>query len=128
MHTEIQNEVWRVAGGDMSICKTCWFDCLRWGMLLGVTAWSAFGAAQESANRKHAERLAKRRAARAKNGGPERRSEKRRACGQHRRGIPTPERKSGRSVSDESGKRVEVPGAAVGHCFDEFGEQSGCGG
>src|SRR5208282_38655 len=51
MHTEIQNEVWRVAGGDMSICKTCWFDCLRWGMLLGVTAWSAFGAAQESADR-----------------------------------------------------------------------------
>lgn len=29
---------------------THWFECLRWGMLLGVTAWSAFGAAQEPAN------------------------------------------------------------------------------
>ncbi len=35
----------------MSIGKTYGFDCLRWGMLLGVTAWSAFGAAQEPANR-----------------------------------------------------------------------------
>jgi hypothetical protein len=32
--------------------ETRWFDWLRWGMLLGVTAWSAFGAAQEPANRK----------------------------------------------------------------------------
>jgi len=31
--------------------ETRWFDWLRWGMLLGVTAWSAFGAAQEPANR-----------------------------------------------------------------------------
>src|SRR5208282_682025 len=49
---EIQNEVQRVAGGDMSMSETRWFDWLRWGMLLGVTAWSAFGAAQEPANRK----------------------------------------------------------------------------
>ena len=31
--------------------KRRWFEGLRWGMLLGVTAWSAFGAAQEPANR-----------------------------------------------------------------------------
>jgi hypothetical protein len=31
--------------------KTRWFECLRWGMLLSVTAWSAFAAAQEAANR-----------------------------------------------------------------------------
>jgi hypothetical protein len=36
----------------MSMSETRWFDWLRWGMLLGVTAWSAFGAAQEPANRK----------------------------------------------------------------------------
>jgi hypothetical protein len=54
------------------------------------------------------------------------RRKKKRACGQSGRGIPTAERKSGRSVSDESGKRIEVSGAAVGHCFDESGEQSGC--
>jgi hypothetical protein len=35
----------------MRMSETRWFECLRWGMLLGVTAWSAFGAAQESANR-----------------------------------------------------------------------------
>ncbi len=35
----------------MSIGKTRWFECLRWGMLLGVTAWSTFGAAQEPASR-----------------------------------------------------------------------------
>ncbi len=35
----------------MSTSETRWFDCLRWGMLLGVAAWSAFGAAQEPANR-----------------------------------------------------------------------------
>src|SRR5208283_1635727 len=48
---EIQNEMRRVAGGDMRMTKTCWVECLRWGMLLGVTAWSAIGAAQEPANR-----------------------------------------------------------------------------
>jgi len=31
--------------------ETRWFEGLRWGMLPGVTAWSAFGAAQEPANR-----------------------------------------------------------------------------
>ncbi|HEY6304042.1 MAG TPA: hypothetical protein VIX14_13360 [Terriglobales bacterium] len=31
--------------------KTRWVECLRRGMLLGVTAWSAIGAAQEPANR-----------------------------------------------------------------------------
>ena len=35
----------------MSMSETRWFEWLRWGMLLGVTAWSAFGAAQEPANR-----------------------------------------------------------------------------
>src|SRR5208282_4452410 len=35
----------------MSMSETRWFEGLRWGMLLGVTAWSAFGAAQEPANR-----------------------------------------------------------------------------
>src|SRR5271170_924088 len=35
----------------MRMSETRWFECLRWGMLLGVTAWSAFGAAQESADR-----------------------------------------------------------------------------
>src|SRR5271156_2622527 len=35
----------------MRVSETRWVECLRWGMLLGVTAWSAFGAAQESANR-----------------------------------------------------------------------------
>ena len=35
----------------MRMSKTCWVECLRWGMLLGVTAWSAIGAAQEPANR-----------------------------------------------------------------------------
>jgi len=38
----------------MSISETRWFGCLRWGMLLGVTAWSALGAAQEPANRTQA--------------------------------------------------------------------------
>jgi hypothetical protein len=31
--------------------KTRWFEWLRWGMLIGVTAWTAFGLAQEPANR-----------------------------------------------------------------------------
>ena len=35
----------------MSMSETRWFEWLRWGMLLGVTTWSAFGAAQEPANR-----------------------------------------------------------------------------
>ena len=35
----------------MSMSETRWFEWLRWGMLLGVTAWSASGAAQEPANR-----------------------------------------------------------------------------
>ncbi len=35
----------------MSMSETRWFEWLRWGLLLGVTAWSAFGAAQEPANR-----------------------------------------------------------------------------
>jgi hypothetical protein len=35
----------------MRMSETRWFKRLRWGMLLGVTAWSAVGAAQESANR-----------------------------------------------------------------------------
>ncbi len=35
----------------MSMSETRWFEWLRWGMLLVVTAWSAFGAAQEPANR-----------------------------------------------------------------------------
>ena len=35
----------------MSTSETRWFEWLRWGMLLGATAWSAFGAAQETANR-----------------------------------------------------------------------------
>ena len=35
----------------MSMSETRWFEWLRWGMLLGVTAWSTFGAAQEPANR-----------------------------------------------------------------------------
>jgi hypothetical protein len=35
----------------MRMSETRWFEYLRWGMLLGVTAWSAFGAAQEPANR-----------------------------------------------------------------------------
>jgi len=35
----------------MSMSKMRCFEWLRWGMLLGVTAWSAFGAAQELANR-----------------------------------------------------------------------------
>src|SRR5208282_4431146 len=39
------------AGGDMRMNKTRWFEWLRWGMLIGVTAWTAFGLAQEPANR-----------------------------------------------------------------------------
>jgi hypothetical protein len=35
----------------MRMSMTRWVECLRWGMLLGVTAWSAIGAAQEPANR-----------------------------------------------------------------------------
>jgi len=35
----------------MSMSETRWFEWLRWGMLLGVTTWSAFGAAQEPVNR-----------------------------------------------------------------------------
>src|SRR5580658_2226042 len=35
----------------MSISETRWCNCLRWGMLFGVTVWGAFGAAQEPANR-----------------------------------------------------------------------------
>jgi hypothetical protein len=35
----------------MTMSKTRWVECLRWGMLLGLTAWSAIGAAQEPANR-----------------------------------------------------------------------------
>ena len=35
----------------MRMRKARWLECWRWGMLLGVTAWSAFGAAQEAANR-----------------------------------------------------------------------------
>ena len=35
----------------MSMSETRWFEWLRWGMLLVVMAWSAFGAAQEPANR-----------------------------------------------------------------------------
>ncbi len=35
----------------MRMSKTRWFECLRYGMLLGVTAWSAIGAAQEPGNR-----------------------------------------------------------------------------
>ena len=35
----------------MSMSETRWVEWLRWGMLLGVTAWSTFGAAQETANR-----------------------------------------------------------------------------
>ena len=50
------------------------------------------------------------------------------ACRQPGRGISTAEWESGRSVSDESGKRIEVPVAPVGHRFDEPGEQSGYGG
>ena len=38
----------------MGTSERRWFDCLRWGMLLGVTAWSALGAAQEPANRPQA--------------------------------------------------------------------------
>src|ERR1700687_1589132 len=47
----MQNEVRRVAGGDMSMSKMRWFELLRWGMLMGVMAWTASGVAQEAANR-----------------------------------------------------------------------------
>src|SRR6266851_1002116 len=47
----MQNEVRRVAGGDMSMNKMRWFELLRWGMLMGVMAWTASGVAQEAANR-----------------------------------------------------------------------------
>jgi len=35
----------------MSMSETRWVEWLRWGMLLGATAWSTFGAGQEPANR-----------------------------------------------------------------------------
>jgi regulator of replication initiation timing len=35
----------------MSMGKAHWIECLRWGTLIGVTAWSLFGAAQEPGNR-----------------------------------------------------------------------------
>jgi hypothetical protein len=35
----------------MSMGKAHWIGCLRWFSLLGVAAWSVFGAAQEPANR-----------------------------------------------------------------------------
>jgi hypothetical protein len=38
----------------MSTSETGWFGCLRWAMLLGMTAWSGFGTAQEPANRTQA--------------------------------------------------------------------------
>ena len=38
----------------MSTSETRWFGCLRWCMLLGVTAWSGLGTAQEPANRTQA--------------------------------------------------------------------------
>src|SRR6202158_2198682 len=47
----MQHEVRRVAGGDMSMSKMRWFELLRWGMLMGVMAWTASGVAQEAANR-----------------------------------------------------------------------------
>jgi len=35
----------------MSMSKMRWFELLRWGMLMGVMAWTASGVAQEAANR-----------------------------------------------------------------------------
>ena len=35
----------------MSMSERRWFEWLRWGMLLGATAWSTFGAGQEPGNR-----------------------------------------------------------------------------
>jgi hypothetical protein len=35
----------------MSTSKTRWFELLRWGMLMGLMAWTASGVAQEAANR-----------------------------------------------------------------------------
>jgi hypothetical protein len=34
----------------MSTSQTRWFECLQWGMLLGVIVWSTYGAAQEPSN------------------------------------------------------------------------------
>src|SRR5580700_10974742 len=40
-----------VAGGDMSMGMTCWFEFLRRATLIGVLAWTASGVAQEAQNR-----------------------------------------------------------------------------
>src|SRR5208337_847110 len=47
----MQNEVRRMAGGDMNRSETRWFELLRWGMLIAGMAWTTFGVAQETANR-----------------------------------------------------------------------------
>ncbi len=209
----------------MKMSETRWFEYLRWGMLLGVTAWSTFGAAQEPANRtlppstpdslrepasdslrELREQVRELQAAVAgmRSDWQQARAETaelRRELDQIRAGevrtgaglrdavlsnaVAKPETgnseasvgslqkvlqgvlqnpalqdqatenqkqdqkegekksehtasldeeyqlltgKSGRSVPDESRKRIEVPRAALGHCSDESGEQSGCGG
>src|SRR5260370_28776634 len=40
-----------VAGGDMSMGMTCWFECLQRATLMGVLAWTASGVAQKAQNR-----------------------------------------------------------------------------